>query len=138
MSNKPYSSKKDFIEINGLLFSNVLDGDFSPERTGDKWIREMDNQGKYFDFENPDNSCETTLIVRPDATQFLKELRRLMENGEYFTLVRDNRNPGGQKEVYTGCLVVNDGSAGKNKDGNIGRREWKISAEDYNVVEGKN
>ena len=51
-----YKSKLDIIEINGLIFSNVLVGDFAPARSGDKYTREADSNGSFEDFENNDNS----------------------------------------------------------------------------------
>lgn len=135
-----YKSSLDIISINSLMFSNVLDGDFAPARTGDKYIREMDGNGTYQDFENPDNSGTVTIKVseNKNAVQFKKELRRLFENGETFTINRNNKNKGGEKSVYTGCLVMNDGVSGKGKNGVLARREWKISYESYQTIEGAN
>ncbi|MGL5625574.1 hypothetical protein, partial [Cetobacterium sp.] len=83
-----YKSSLDIIEINGLVFSDVLSGDFVPSRNVDKYLREMDSTGTYQDYENPDNSGKITLQVKGDtkATNFRKELRRLMETGTTFNL----------------------------------------------------
>ena len=135
-----YKSSLDIVEANGLIFSNALDGDFGPARNSDKYIREMDSNGTYQDFENPDNSGTFTLKISmtPSGDRLLKELRRLFEAGERFTLNRNNRNKGGAKEVYRGCLVTNDGSSTRGANGVLGRREWTISYENYQVNEGAN
>lgn len=134
-----YKSSKDIIEINGRIYSNVLTSDFAPGRSEDAFLREMDSNGSFQDYENPNKSGEITLSVRSDnrfGNEFKKELRRLMETGEYFTINRNNYNKGGQKETYKRCLVMNDGSNGRGKDGKLTDREWKISYENYDVDEG--
>lgn len=133
-----YKGSLDIIELNSLIFSSVLAGDFAPSRTGDKYIREMDSSGHFEDFENPDNSGTVTLKVRQDATNFLKELRRLMDSGEQFVLTRNNKNRGGEKSIYKSCLVMNDGSSGRGQNGVLARREWTISFESYTTIEGAN
>lgn len=135
-----YKSSLDIIEINGLVFSDVLSGDFVPSRNGDKYLREMDSTGTYQDYENPDNSGTITLQVKGDtkATNFRKELRRLMETGTTFNLTRNNKNKGGEKAIYKNCLVVNDGSSSKGKDGKLVDREWTISYERDITNEGAN
>lgn len=135
-----YKSSLDIIEINGLVFSNVLVGDFVPARTADKYIREMDSNGSFQDYENPDASGTITLQVRQDTygTNFRKELRRLMETGTTFNLVRNNKNKGGEKAIYKNCLVMNDGSATRGGDGKLGNREWTISYEKDSTTEGAN
>ncbi|MGL5620775.1 hypothetical protein [Cetobacterium sp.] len=137
-----YKSSLDILEVNGLIFSDVLDGDFAPARSGDKYTREEDSNGSFQDFENPNNSGEFTLVVsiakNRNGERFLKELRRMFEEGETFTLNRNNKNKGGAKERYDGCLIMNDGSSTKGKNGVLGRREWKVSYETYHVTEGAN
>lgn len=137
-----YKSSLDIIEINGLIYSDVLDGDFAPARSGDKYIREEDSNGSFQDFENPNNSGEFTLVVSSaknrNGERFLKELRRMFEEGETFTLTRNNKNKGGAKEIYNGCLIMNDGTSGKGKNGVLSRRGWKVSFETYTVTEGAN
>lgn len=136
----PYKSKLDIIEINGLIFSDALDGDFAPVRNGDKYIREMDSNGKFQTFENPDNSGTFTLKITKsrNGDRLLKVLRNLFETGEEFILNRNDKNKGGAKEIYTGCVVMNDGSSTRGANGVLGRREWTISYEDYDVNEGVN
>lgn len=133
-----YRSSLDIVTINSLVFSNVFKQDFAPVRKNDAYLREMDSNGKYEDFENPDKSGEVTFSIRSDATNFLKELRKLINIGTSFTMIRDNRNKGGQREIYTNCLILNDGSAGRNGNGTLGNREWKVSFESYEVTEGAN
>lgn len=130
----------DIIEIGGLIFSNVIAGDFDPTRNAEAWHREMDGNGSFQDYENTDKSGKVTLTIRSDnkfGNQFKQLLRRYMETGERFTINRNNYNAGGQKEVYKGCLVINDGSSGKKVDGKLGNRGWEISYESYTVEEGK-
>ncbi|MEG3013098.1 MAG: hypothetical protein RR795_01400 [Cetobacterium sp.] len=133
-----YDSKKDIVTLNGLVFSNVFKSDFAPTRNGDAWTREMDSNGSYEDFKNPDNSGTVPFSVRNDAKSFLKELRRLMDSGDRFILKRNNMNKSGAEETYTGCLVVNDGSSGRGANGVLANREWTVSYESYNINEGKN
>ncbi|WP_297487981.1 hypothetical protein [uncultured Cetobacterium sp.] len=133
-----YRSSLDIVTINGLVFSNVFKQDFAPARKNDAYLREQDSNGTFEDFENPDKSGEATFSIRSDATNFLKELRKLMETGTNFTMIRDNRNKGGQRETYKKCLVLNDGSASRNGNGTLGNREWKISYESCLTTEGAN
>lgn len=133
-----YKSKLDIIEINSLIFSNVLVGDFAPVRSGDKYTREADSNGSFEDFENNDNSGTFTLQVRADATNFLKVLRALFNSGERFTLNRNNGNRGGEKSSFKNCLIMNDGSSTRGANGVLGRREWTISYEKDITTEGAN
>ncbi|MGL5713143.1 MAG: hypothetical protein ACRCX2_09000 [Paraclostridium sp.] len=135
-----YKSSLDILEINNLIFSDALDGDFAPARAEDKYIVELDSNGDAQVFENPNNSGEFTLVItsNKNGDRFIKELRRMFNSGERFTLNRNNKNRGGAKEVYTGCLVMNDGSSSKGGKGVLGRREWKVFYEKYEVNEGVN
>lgn len=135
-----YKSSLDIIEMDNLIFSDVLDGDFSPTRSEDKYIVEMDSNGGAQVFENPNNHGEFTLVItnNRNGDRFIKELRKRFNAGTRFTINRNNKNRGGAKEVYTGCLIMNDGTSGRGRNGVLSRREWKVFYEKYEVEEGVN
>lgn len=137
-----YSSAKDFITIDGLDFGGVLDGDnaFSYSRTGDSVITRVDSSGRIIPFEATDQSGRATINITPgpEGVTCLKKLRQLMNTKKQFTMVRDNRNEGGEKATFLKCMVANDGENGKNASGEKNARSFEIIYERKLEEEGVN
>lgn len=137
-----YNKARDFLTIDGLDFGGVLDGDgaFTYSRTGDSVITRVDSSGRIIPFKATDQTGRATINITPgpEGATCLKKLRQLMNTGKQFTMVRDNRNEGGEKATFIKCMVVNDGENGMNASGEKNARSFEIMYEKKLEDEGVN
>lgn len=137
-----YNKARDFLTIDGIDFGGVLDGDkaFSYSRTGDSVITRVDASGRIIPFKATDQTGRATISITPapEGVTCLKKLRQLMNTGKQFTMVRDNRNEGGEKATFLKCMVVNDGENGMNSSGEKNARSFEITFERKLEEEGVN
>ncbi len=137
-----YDKARDFLTIDGIDFGGVLDGDnaFSYSRTGDSVITRVDASGRIIPFKATDQTGRAAISITPapEGVTCLKKLRQLMNTGKQFTMVRDNRNEGGEKATFLKCMVVNDGENGMNSSGEKNARSFEITFERKLEEEGVN
>ena len=137
-----YYKARDFLTIDGIDFGGVLDGDnaFSYSRTGDSVITRVDASGRIIPFKATDQTGRANISITPapEGVTCLKKLRQLMNTGKQFTMVRDNRNEGGEKATFLKCMVVNDGENGMNSSGEKNARSFEITFERKLEEEGVN
>lgn len=133
-----YNPKKDFITIDGLDFSDILDGDnaFNYSRSGDTITHRVDSGGKMISFIATDDTVTGSISVRPDAKTALRKLRQLMNTHKSFIITRDNRNDGGEKVTFNNCYITNDGENGKSSSGEKSARTFKFISENKIDEEG--
>lgn len=137
-----YDKARDFLTIDGIDFGGVLDGDnaFSYSRTGDSVITRVDASGRIIPFKATDQTGRATISITPapEGVTCLKKLRQVMNTGKQFTMIRDNRNEGGEKATFLKCMVVNDGENGMNSSGEKNARSFEITFERKLEEEGVN
>lgn len=133
-----YNPDKDFITIDGLDFSDILDGDnaFTYSRSGDSMSHRVDSGGKMICFILTDNTVTGSIAVRHDAKTALRKLRQLMNTHKSFTMTRDNRNDGGEKVTFNNCYIINDGENGKSASGEREARTFSFITESKIDEEG--
>lgn len=137
-----YDKARDFLTIDGLDFGGVLDGDnaFTYSRNNESVIKRTDSSGRIIPFRATDQTGKATINITPglEGVTCLKKLRQLMNTGKKFTMVRDNRNEGGEKATFIKCMVVNDGENGMNSSGEKNARTFEIIYERKLEEEGVN
>lgn len=133
-----YNSARDFITIDGMDFSDILDGDnaFNYSRSGDSMSHRVDSGGKMINFILTDNTITGSIAVRHDAKTALRKLRQLMNTHKSFTISRDNRNDGGEKVTFNNCFIINDGENGKSASGERDARTFNFISESKIDEEG--
>lgn len=114
-----YDGKRDFLTIDGMDFTNILDGEsaFTYTRSGDTMEFRKDSGGNDIAFILSDDSVTGSITVRPDAGTALKKLRQLMNTHKKFSMSRDNRNSGGESVKFMNCHIINEGENTKSSTG---------------------
>lgn len=114
-----YNGKRDFITIDGMDFTNILDEEnaFTYSRNGDTMEFRKDSGGSDIAFILVDDSITGSITIRPDAGTALRKLRQLMNTNKKFSMSRDNRNSGGEAVKFLNCYIINDGENGKGSRG---------------------